>query len=76
MSPGFAFSLTSLRRVPDDRGARHTALFHALDGQSDPTRRRDLAYSHIHQGWPEVLDPIWVSVEFVAASRFALVTLR
>ena len=76
MSSGFAASLPSLRRVPDDRGARHTALFHALDVQSDPTRRRDLAYSHIHQGWPEVLDPIWVSVEFVAASRFALVTLR
>ncbi|WP_156027796.1 hypothetical protein [Sphaerotilus natans] len=31
--------------------------------------RRDLAYSHILQGWPELLDPIWVSEEWVGSSR-------
>lgn len=31
--------------------------------------RRDLAYSHIFQGWSELLDPIWVSEEWVGSSR-------
>ena len=34
--------------------------------------RRDIAYSHLHQGWPDLLDQIWVSEEFVGGSRFAL----
>jgi hypothetical protein len=35
-----------------------------------------MAYSHIHQSWPELLDQIWVSEEFVATSRFALGDVR
>ena len=38
----------------------------------DPALKRDVAYSHVHQGWPELLDQIWVSEEFVATSRFAI----
>jgi hypothetical protein len=30
----------------------------------------------VHQGWPELLDQIWVSEEFVASSRFALGDVR
>ena len=44
--------------------------------QSDATIRRDVAYSHVHQGWPEVLEQIWVSEEFVASNRFALGKVR
>ena len=44
--------------------------------QSDATIRRDVAYSHVHQGWPEVLEQIWVSEEFVASNRFALGEVR
>jgi hypothetical protein len=41
-------------------------LFHAWDVQTEPALKRDMAYSHVHQGWPELLDQIWVSEEFVA----------
>lgn len=59
-----------------DRQARDSALFHAWDVQTDPPLRRDLAYSHVHQGWPELLDQIWVSEEFVAGSRWAVGDVR
>jgi endonuclease/exonuclease/phosphatase family metal-dependent hydrolase len=59
-----------------DRAARDTALFHAPDVQSDAVIRRDVSYSHIHQGWPEVIDQIWVSEEFVASSKFAIGDVR
>jgi endonuclease/exonuclease/phosphatase family metal-dependent hydrolase len=68
--------VAATQAVAYDRGARDTALFHAPDVQSDATIRRDVAYSHVHQGWPDVLDQIWVSEEFVAASRFAVGDLR
>jgi endonuclease/exonuclease/phosphatase family metal-dependent hydrolase len=68
--------IAATQAVAYDRAARDTALFHALDVQSDPAIRRDVAYSHVHQGWPEVLDQIWVSEEFVAASRFAIGEVR
>lgn len=68
--------IAATQAIAFDRAARDTALFHALDVQSDPTIRRDVAYSHVHQGWPEVLDQIWVSEEFVASSRFALGEVR
>jgi glutaredoxin-related protein len=59
-----------------DRAARDSALFHAPDVQNDASIRRDVAYSHVHQGWPDVLDQIWVSEEFVASSKFALGDVR
>lgn len=68
--------VAATQAIAFDRAARDTALFHALDVQSDPTIRRDVAYSHVHQGWPAVLDQIWVSEEFVASSRFALGEVR
>lgn len=59
-----------------DRQARDTALYHAWDVQTEPALRRDMAYSHVHQGWPELLDQIWVSEEFVAGSKMALGDVR
>jgi endonuclease/exonuclease/phosphatase family metal-dependent hydrolase len=58
--------------VAYDRSARDVALYHAWDVATEPALKRDMAYSHVHQGWPELLDQIWVSEEFVARSRFAL----
>jgi len=55
-----------------DRQARDVALYHAWDVQTQPALRRDMAYSHVHQGWPELLDQVWVSEEFVAGSKFAI----
>lgn len=63
--------IAATQAVAWDRGARDVALFHAWDVQTEPLKR-DVAYSHIHQGWPELLDQIWLSEEFVAASRHAI----
>lgn len=62
--------------VSYNKGTRDTALFHAWDVQTDPPLKRDMAYSHVHQGWPELLDQIWVSEEFVATSQRALGDVR
>ena len=62
--------------VAYDRGARDVALYHALEVATEPALRRDLFYSHVHQGWPELLDQIWVSEELVATSKFALGDIR
>ena len=64
--------IAATQAVAYDRGARDVALYHAWDVATEPALKRDLAYSHVHQGWPELLDQIWVSEEFVASSRFAL----
>lgn len=68
--------IAATQAVAYDRQARDVALFHALDVQTEPALRRDLAYSHIFQGWPELLDQIWVSEEWVGSSRFALGDVR
>lgn len=64
--------IAATQAVAYDRQARDMALFHAWDVQGEPALRRDMAYSHVRQGWPEMLDQIWVSEEFVAGSKFAL----
>jgi predicted extracellular nuclease len=62
--------------VSYDKGTRDTALFHAWDVQTEPALKRDMAYSHVHQGWPELLDQIWVSEEFVSTSSRAIGDVR
>jgi endonuclease/exonuclease/phosphatase family metal-dependent hydrolase len=64
--------IMAAQEVAYDRGARDTALFHAWDLQTEPGLRRDMAYTHVHQGWPELLDQIWLSEEFDARSRHAI----
>ena len=64
--------IAATQAVAYDRGARDVALYHAWDVATEPALKRDMAYSHVHQGWPELLDQIWVSEEFVATSRFAI----
>ena len=59
-----------------DKGARDNALYSAWDVQGEAALRRDVAYSHIHQGYPEVLDQVLVSEEFVATSRAAIGDVR
>ena len=62
--------------VAYDRAARRLALFNAYDVQSEMAIRRDVAYSHIHQGRPEVLDQVLVSEGFLAEGRFSLGDVR
>lgn len=59
-----------------DRGARDVALFSAWDVQGDAALRRDVAYSHIFEGYPEVLDQVLVSEAFVPGSRYAIGDVR
>lgn len=68
--------IAATQAVAYDKGARDTALYHAWDVATEPALKRDMAYSHVHQGWPELLDQIWVSEEFVASSRFAIGDVR
>lgn len=63
--------IANTHAVAWDRGALDTALFHAVDVQTGAMLPRDLGYSHVHQGVPDVLDQIWVSEEWVALSKFS-----
>jgi endonuclease/exonuclease/phosphatase family metal-dependent hydrolase len=68
--------IAAVQAVAYDKAARDTALYHAWDVATEPALKRSPsnvgAYSHVHQGWPELLDQIWVSEEFVAGSRRAI----
>jgi predicted extracellular nuclease len=68
--------IAATSEVAYDKAARDVALFNAWDVQGEAALRRDVAYSHIYQGYPEVLDQILVSEEFVAGSRFSLGDVR
>lgn len=62
--------------VAYDRGARDAALFNASDLLGNAALKKDVAYSHIHQGMPAVLDQILVSEEFDPLSRHAIGDVR
>lgn len=62
--------------VAYDRSARDVALFNAYDLQGDATLKKDVAFSHIHQGAPAVLDQILVSEEFMANHRRSVGDVR
>jgi predicted extracellular nuclease len=68
--------IAATSQVAYDKGARDHALFSAWDVQGEAALRRDVAYSHIHQGYPEVLDQVLVSEEFVATSRGSIGDVR
>ena len=68
--------IAATSQVAYDKGARDNALFSAWDVQGEAALRRDVAYSHIHQGYPEVLDQVLVSEEFVAGGRGAIGDVR
>jgi endonuclease/exonuclease/phosphatase family metal-dependent hydrolase len=68
--------IAATQAVAYDRQARDTALFHAYDVQTEPALKRDMAYSHVHQGWPDILDQVWVSEEFLPGSRFSVGDVR
>ena len=68
--------IAATHAVAWDKAARDVALYHAWDVATEPGLKRPMAYSYVHQGWPDLLDQIWVSEEFVAGSRFALGDVR
>jgi endonuclease/exonuclease/phosphatase family metal-dependent hydrolase len=68
--------VAATQAVAYNREARDIALFHAADLQTEPGLRHDRPYSHVYQGWPELLDQVWVSEEFDPRSRFAVGEVR
>jgi predicted extracellular nuclease len=68
--------IAATNEVAYDKGARDTALWNAYEVQGEMALKRDVAYSHVHQGFPEVLDQILVSEEFLPRSRFSIGDVR
>ena len=55
-----------------DKSMRDIALFDAARIQKRYGWMKDVAYTHIHQGVPEVIDQLFVSEEFLPDSKYAL----
>lgn len=55
-----------------NKSMRDVALFDAARIQSRYGWMKDVAYTHIYQGIPEVIDQLFVSEEFLPDSKFAL----
>jgi predicted extracellular nuclease len=68
--------VAATNEVMFDKGARDVALFNAYESQGEMALKKDVAYSHVHQGYPEVLDQILVSEEFLPSSRFSIGDVR
>ena len=68
--------IAATSEVAYDRSARDMALFNAYDLLGNAALKKDVAYSHIHQGAPAVLDQILVSEEFDPGSKHAIGDVR
>ncbi len=68
--------IAATNEVAYNKAARDTALFNAYEEQGEMALKKDVAYSHVHQGFPEVLDQILVSEEFLPHSRFSIGDVR
>ena len=55
-----------------DKSMRDIALFDAARIQARYGWMKDVAYTHIYQGMPEVIDQLFVSEEFLPDSKFSL----
>lgn len=64
--------LSETGEVHYDKSMRDVALFDAARIQTQYGWMHDVAYTHIHQGMPEIIDQIFVSEEFLPDSKFSL----
>ncbi|WP_319800162.1 endonuclease/exonuclease/phosphatase family protein [Psychrobacter sp. I-STPA6b] len=55
-----------------DKSMRDVALFDAARVQTSYGWTKDVAYTHLYQGMPEVIDQLFVSEEFLRDSKFSL----
>lgn len=55
-----------------DKSMRDVALFDAARIQARYGWMKDVAYTHIYQGIPEVIDQLFVSEEFLPDSKFSI----
>lgn len=63
--------MSETSEVNYDKSLRDVALFDAALVQARVDAMKEVAYSHIYQGVPEVIDQLMVSEEFLASSKFA-----
>lgn len=64
--------MTETGEIHYDKSMRDVALFDAARIQARYGWMKDVAYTHIYQGMPEVIDQLFVSEEFLPDSKFAL----
>ncbi len=64
--------MTETGEIHYDKSMRDVALFDAARVQARYGWMKDVAYTHIYQGMPEVIDQLFVSEEFLPDSKFAL----
>lgn len=64
--------LAETGEVNYDKSMRDVALFDAASVQRKYGWMREVAYTHIHQGVPEIIDQLFVSEEFLLDSKFSL----
>ncbi len=64
--------MTETGEVNYDKSMRDVALFDAARIQARYGWMKDVAYTHIYQGMPEIIDQLFVSEEFLADSKFAI----
>ena len=64
--------MTETGEVNYDESMRDVALFDAARIQARYGWMKDVAYTHIYQGMPEVIDQLFVSEEFLPDSKFSL----
>ena len=55
-----------------DKAMRDVALFDAARVQTSYGWMKDVAYTHLYQGMPEVIDQLFVSEEFLVDGKFSL----
>lgn len=64
--------LAETSEVIYDKAMRDVALFDAARVQTSYGWMRDVAYTHLYQGMPEVIDQLFVSEEFLVDGKFSL----
>ncbi|WP_019673948.1 endonuclease/exonuclease/phosphatase family protein [Psychrobacter lutiphocae] len=64
--------LAETSEVVYDKSMRDVALFDAARIQVSYGWTRSVAYTHLYQGMPEVIDQLFVSEEFLVDSKFSL----
>jgi len=63
--------MSETSEVNYDKSLRDVALFDAALIQARVDAMKEVAYSHIYQGIPEIIDQLMVSEEFLSTSKFA-----
>ncbi|WP_296406039.1 endonuclease/exonuclease/phosphatase family protein [Psychrobacter sp.] len=64
--------LAETSEVIYDKAMRDVALFDAARVQTSYGWMKDVAYTHLYQGMPEVIDQLFVSEEFLVDGKFSL----